>query len=169
MNGSKSAQDIIEFLGLKPLEFEGGYYRETYRSPDLIRSAYLPERYHTDKTLGTAIYYLLTPETRSRLHRLPTDEIYHFYLGDPVTTLLLYPDNRGEVVTLGQDMARDQLVQMVVPAGVWQGSMLVEGGRYALLGITLAPGFDKDDFESAEFSLMAKKYPNHMTLIERLT
>jgi len=168
MSELQKAQDIIELLDLKPLSFEGGYYRETYRSEDIVKVANLPERYKTDKTFGTAIYYLLTPDTCSKLHRLPTDEIFHFYLGDPVTMLLLYPDGRGEEVTLGQDLSKGQRVQLTVPAGVWQGGILCEGGRYALMGATMAPGFDIGDFESADESVLIKKYPDYNDLIKRL-
>src|SRR5687767_7350802 len=109
-----SASELIAMLGLKPLPQEGGYYRETYRSADRLPGG---------KSAGTAIYYLLTPDTCSVLHRLPTDEVYHFYLGDPVELLVLGPVG-GEVVTLGSDIAARQVPQYVVPARRWQGSCL---------------------------------------------
>jgi len=91
-------EKIIDNLNMKPLEIEGGYYVETYRSADRIEAKALPERYSKSKSISTAIYYLLTPNTKSNLHRLPTDEIYHFYLGDPVQMLLLYPDGRNRLI-----------------------------------------------------------------------
>ena len=163
-----NVQEIIELLDLKPLTFEGGYYRETYRSQEIITAANLSERYKTDKSFCSAIYYLLTPDTRSILHRLPTDEIYHFYFGDPVTMLLLSPEGRGEIVTLGQNLSKGQRVQHVVQAEVWQGCLLCEGGRYALMGTTMAPGFDIGDFESAGKSALLKKYQDYNDLIKRL-
>src|SRR5207245_2095434 len=107
-----------------------------------LPAASLPARYGTDRWAGTAIYYLLTPDTFSALHRLPTDEVYHFYLGDPVEMLQLWPDGSGRVGTLGQDVRAGQLLQVIVPRGVWQGSRLRPGGAFALLGTTMAPGFD---------------------------
>src|SRR5947207_10432471 len=117
-----TADELIALLDLRPLPLEGGYYRETYRSADVLPAPALPAHYGTDKSAGTAIYYLLTPDTFSALHRLPTDEVYHFYLGDAVEMLQLWPDGSGSVVTLGQDVRAGQLLQTVVPRGVWQGS-----------------------------------------------
>jgi len=163
------AKRLIELLKLKPLPFEGGYYSETYRSEEIIEAGHLPERYNSDKHISTAIYYLLTPDTVSKLHRLKSDEIFHFYLGDPVTMLLLYPDGRSEIVTLGPDIENGQQVQQVVPRGVWQGAMLYEGGRFALLSTTVAPGFDISDFEPAERGELLKKYSAHGKMIHLLT
>ena len=92
--------EIIERLGLKPLEPEGGFFRETYRSEEVIGREGLPPRYGTARSHCTAIYYLLTPETFSALHRVKSDEIFHFYAGDPVRMLQLDPEGRGETVIL---------------------------------------------------------------------
>lgn len=164
-----TADDVIAALDLKPLPFEGGWYRETHRSADLLAAAALPARYGRDKSASTAIYYLLTPDTCSRLHRLPTDEVFHFYLGDPVRMLLLHPDGRGEQVLLGSDILNGQRVQHCVPAGVWQGSILVDGGRFALMGTTMAPGFDFADFAAGEQAPLTAAYPAHAETIARLT
>jgi predicted cupin superfamily sugar epimerase len=163
-----TAQEIIELLRLQPLPHEGGYYRETYRSDDQLPAATLP-RYGQDKAAGTAIFYLLTPETFSALHRLPTDEVFHFYLGDAVEMLHLYPDGRGQTVTLGPDLFAGQSPQVVVPRGVWQGSRLVPGGSYALLGTTMAPGFDFTDYEAGERDALAAQYPAFADWIRQLT
>ena len=122
--------ELIRMLELEPLPGEGGYFRQTWVAPDRIA--------------GTAIYYLVTddPHGFSAMHRLPTDEVYHFYLGDPVEQLLLHADGTSEVVVLGQDLSAGQRVQHVAPRDVWQGTRLVAGGRWALLGTTMAPGFD---------------------------
>ena len=115
-----TAERVIALLGLVPLPVEGGFFRQTYRSDDTITGNFLPARYTGDKTFGTAIYYLLTsePDSFSALHRLPTDEVYHFYLGDPVEMLLLHPEGRSERVLLGHDVAGAQRVQHVVPRAV---------------------------------------------------
>jgi len=117
----------------------------------------------------TAIYYLLTPETFSAIHRLQSDEIFHFYLGDPVEMLQLGPEGKTEIATLGPDLARGMKLQHVVAGGTWQGSRLLEGGRYALLGTTVVPGFDYQDFELGARSALQDQYPRFSSLIGRLT
>ena len=164
-----SAQELIRLLELRPLELEGGFYRETYRSPDrLPASAFCPGRYSQEKSCGTSIYYLLTPQTHSRLHRLPTDEIFHFYSGDPVEMLQLRPDGRSELVVLGSDVTAGQRPQAVVPMLTWQGSRLMSGGQYALLGVTVSPGFDPGDYQPADAAALAKQYPDRAELIRSL-
>src|SRR5262245_2914999 len=133
---SLTAEQVIALLDLKPLPLEGGFYRETYRSDDLLPALVLP-RHGRAKSAGTAIYYLLTPDTCSALHRLPTDEVFHFYLGDLVHMLQLPPDGPGHMLTLGPDLLAGQSPQVVVPHGVWQGSVLAPGGAFALLGTTM--------------------------------
>jgi uncharacterized protein len=164
-----TASEIISLLQLKAHIEEGGFYRQTYLSGEKIPLAGLPPRYSSERAFGTAIYYLLTPETCSRLHRLPTDEIYHFYLGDPVTLLLLHLDGSSEEITLGQDIACGQQLQAVVPRQTWQGSFLKAGGQVALMGTTMAPAFDYADFEAGERDALIKEYPSRKDLVLRLT
>jgi len=164
-----TAEQIIEMLNLKPLPREGGYFTQTYCSENTLPIGVLSHSYLSDKHLSTAIYYLLTPETQSMLHRLPTDEIYHFYLGDPVRMLQLYPDGRVRTMILGQDLAAGQHPQLTVPREVWQGSFLNEGGKFALMGTTMAPGFDNTDYEGGDRKLLIEKYPGYAELITRLT
>lgn len=155
-------EQIIQLLNLKPLPKEGGLYAETYRSADVLSDAALPARYPgAEKPCSTAIYYLLTanPPTFSALHRLPTDEVYHFYLGDPLEMTLLYPDGSHRVVILGQDLLAGQHVQFVVPAGVWQGSRVAAGGAYSLVGTTMAPGYTQDDYEHGDRAELLAEYP----------
>lgn len=160
---------LKKLLNLVPLPVEGGHFAETYRSPEGVPQAALPSRYSGDRSFGTAIYFLLTPDTCSALHRLQTDEIYHFYLGDPVTMLLLHPNGESEIIILGQDIEVGQQVQVVVPRGSWQGSFLQPGGTFALMGTTMAPGFDRADFEIGDPQALIGDYPNQRHLIERLT
>ena len=116
------------------------------------------------------VYYLLTPECFSTLHRLPGDEVYHFYLGDSVEMLQLGPEPAvgGRIITLGPDVQAGQHVQAVVPGGVWQGSMLRAGGAFALLGTTMAPGFDFADYEAADRTVLMAAYPTFAERIARL-
>lgn len=164
-----TAERIIQLFDMKLLPGEGGYYSETYRSRDRISKDSLPSQYDEDKSLGTAIYYLLTPDTQSYLHRLKSDEVYHFYLGDPVMMLQLRPEGTTKMLFLGQDIRAGQFVQTVVPAGVWQGSFLLEGGSFALMGTTVAPGFDFSDHELGSYEELAGQYPGHEDIIRRLT
>ena len=164
-----TAQEIIELLKLIPLKIEGGYFAQTYRSPENLPPAALPPRYGGRRPFGTAIYYLLTPDTSSAMHRLKSDEIYHFYLGDPVTILILHPGGKSEVTTLGQKIIAGQRVQVLVPGGCWQGSFLQSGGAFALMGTTMAPGFDWADFEMGKRHELVRVWPEHRGLIERLT
>jgi predicted cupin superfamily sugar epimerase len=164
-----TAQQIIDALGLVPHRFEGGYYRETYRSADQLPHAALPTRYSSPRSAGTAIYYLLTPETSSALHRLASDEVFHFYDGGPVRMLQLDPRGGGQVLLLGRDVLGGQRPQLVVPRGVWQGSLLEPGADYALLGATVAPGFDYADYEAAGRGELTDRYPEFAGLIRRLT
>jgi uncharacterized protein len=103
------------------------------------------------------------------MHKLMSDEIYHFYLGDPVEQLLLYPDGRSKRVILGPDILNNQNVQFVVPHGIWQGSHLMAGSKYALLGTTMAPGYEHDEFVLGHRDDLTGKYPQEVDLIQKLT
>lgn len=164
-----TAEQIIEFFGMRPLPQEGGFYVETYRCREKIKKMALPARYNGDRNFGTAILYLLTPKTFSALHRVNSDEIFHFYLGDPVTMLQLHPDGASEIITLGHDVLNGQRLQVVVPRGSRQGSFLNEGGEFALMGTTVAPGFETSDFEPAQRQNLLQQYPSQRDLIIKLT
>ncbi len=165
------ADQLIAALQLEPHPQEGGHFRETYRSQEHIRASALPTRYGSARSLGTCIYYLLTPRTFSAMHRLASDEIFHFYLGDPVQMLQLLPDGQGKIVTVGPDIVNGQSPQVIVPRGVWQGSHLLNGGKagFALLGCTVAPGFDYADYEHGKRAELVTGYPTFADLICQLT
>lgn len=152
-------------LGLAPLPVEGGLFRETWRS-----HRHWPGN---DRPAGTAIFALITGEPNgfSALHRLPTDEVYHYYLGDPLEMLLLHPDGRTERVVLGHDVVAGQHVQYTVPARSWMGSRVLPGpgsDRYALVGTTMAPGFAPADYEGGDADDLAARYPAESELIRQL-
>ncbi|HEX6790090.1 MAG TPA: cupin domain-containing protein [Candidatus Krumholzibacteria bacterium] len=159
-----NADDILRLLRLEPLPREGGFFRETFRSALRVRSAAGDER-----DAATAIYYLLTPGVFSALHRLPGDEVFHFYLGDPVEMLQLHPDGRPDTVVLGTDIGTGMQPQVVVPGGVWQGTRLRPGGRFALMGTTMSPGFDPRDYEPGDRAALLQSHPNARDLIIALT
>lgn len=168
---SLTSIDIIKKLQLSPLADEGGLYRQTYVSDIKLSKDQLPGNYPGDRPIGTQIYYLLTDEidSFSALHRLLGDEVYHFYLGDTLEMLLLYPDGYSKTVLLGSDILSDEVVQFVVPGGVWQGSRLKSGGKFALLGTSMSPGFDGADFELGDRDELEKTYPEQADLIKQLT
>jgi uncharacterized protein len=163
-----TAQQVITLLKLKPLEIEGGFFAETYRSREPVAAGTLPRRYQGKRAFATAIYYLLTSNSFSAIHRLHSDEIFHFYAGDPVEMFLLTPPAAQQLV-LGTDLVKGQRPQIVVPRGVWQGARLVPGGKWALLGTTVAPGFDRRDFELGNRMILLEQYPRHRALISALT
>ena len=164
-----TGKEIIELLNLQPLPKEGGYYRETYKSKENILTESLSDKFSEAKSFCTAIYYLLIPDTFSALHKLTTDEIFHFYLGDPVVMLQLHQNMTSEVIILGQKIDEGQQVQVVVPKGTWQGTYLLEGGNFALMGTTMAPGFDFSDYVKGVRDSLKQQYPDQKELIIKLT
>ena len=164
-----NAAKIRELLRMEALHGEGGYFAETYKSSLTLPRSVLPSSYPGDRIAASAIYYLLTPDTFSAIHRLRGDEIYHFYLGDPVELLELGVGGTGGVTVLGPDIETAQRLQHVVPAGTWQGSRLVAGGEFALLGTIVSPGFDYADYESAAREELVEQFPKFRDEIAALT
>jgi predicted cupin superfamily sugar epimerase len=154
-----TADEVQQLLQLQPLAIEGGFFRETYRSRWNVSAEYLPDGIRGPRSIGTAIYYMVTPETFSALHRLPGSEIFHFYLGDPAIMLQLLPDGSSRTITLGSDLAGGQQPQVVVRGGVWQGCKLASGGKFALMGTTMSPGFDYADYETGVRDELIAQYP----------
>lgn len=163
MTTSMTADEVKALLGLEPHPVEGGFFRRTYTSPGTVALG------RGTRRQGSAIYYLLEPGTFSEMHVLDSDEIFHFYLGDPVEMLQLWPDGHSVRVTLGPDLRKGQQVQLVVPEGVWQGTRLVGDGTVALLGCTVTPGFDFADYRSGSYEELAAKWPAEAELIRALT
>jgi uncharacterized protein len=163
------AKQIQELLNLQPLAVEGGYFAETYRSKLALTQQSLPSGFRGDRALSSAIYYMLTPDTFSAMHRLKGDELYHFYLGDPTEMLILKPDGTGEIALLGQDIVSGMRLQHLVPAGAWQGSRLVPCGKFALMDTTMSPAFDPADFDLGNGDELGIQYPDYLNLIAVLT
>ena len=164
-----TADEIKEMLQLEPLRMEGGFFRETYRSRWMVSPDYLPEGMQGMHSIGTAIYFLITPDSYSRLHRLPGSEIFHFYLGDPAIMLKLKPDGTHETITLGHDLAGGARPQVVVRGHVWMGCHLAPGGKFALMGTTMSPGFAPSDYEHGDRDTLIKQYPAAAELIREYT
>lgn len=168
VDAQAQARYWIEKLGLHPHP-EGGFYRQTYRAPLEIRRSALPPAFNGDRSACTAIYFLLSNADFSAFHRLAADEMWHFYAGDALTVHLIHPDGRHVQLVLGAGAEQGECFQAVVPAGVWFGSCLAKGGTFALVGCTVSPGFDFADFEMARRAALLREYPQHASLITRLT
>ncbi len=166
------AAQIIAQLKMQKIPAEGPWFTVTYQSSDVWPAASLPERYHGAPHLaGSAIYCLETKEDFSALHILQTDEIWHYYGGDPLEILLLYPDGHGETAVIGPDVLHGQHPQFVAPRGVWQGSRPIGAGAdtYTFFGTTLGPGFDYGDFAIGYRDELQKAYPQFAGKIASLT
>src|ERR1700722_7039681 len=165
-----TAEDVKKLLGLQPHPREGGWYVRTYEAAEKVEaSAFGDERYAGARRTGTAIYYLLEPGTFSEMHRLKSDEVFHFYAGDAVEMLQLTADGCGERVVIGNDLARGQRPQVVVGRGVWQASRLVAGGQWALLGCTVSPGFEFEDYEAGGRGGLCRRWPEFAGGVGALT
>jgi predicted cupin superfamily sugar epimerase len=166
---NEEAKYWIEKLELKSHP-EGGFYRETYRSDESIGAEALPARFcGGGRAFSTAIYFLLAEGDFSAFHRLRSDEMWHFYAGGPLTIHVL--DERGKYFrhTLGRDGEKGEIFQCVVTKGNWFGATLESPDSFALVGCTVAPGFDFRDFEMGDRSELVRLYPQHRSLIEKVT
>ncbi len=156
-----TADQLVKILNLKPHP-EGGFFRETYKSPVSIPGIN-PERVYS-----TSIYYLLVSGSVSKLHKLLSDEVIHFYLGDPVTWVLLKENGKTEKTVMGSLVEHGQQLQTVVKAGTWFGGYLNEGGNFALMGMTVAPGFEFEDLTLGEKQELIRLFPKALNDISRL-
>jgi uncharacterized protein len=164
------AQYWIDQLKLEPHP-EGGFFRETYRAPLVIGESALPPTFRGPRCACTSIYFLLAGEDFSALHRLPADEVWHFYAGAGLLVHSIDLTGNHNVNKLGQNPEAGEHFQLVVPAGYWFGSCLEPSNQnqYALVGCTVAPGFDFADFEMGERAGLTAQYPQHRALIDKLT
>jgi hypothetical protein len=163
----EAAQHWIEHLQLEPHP-EGGWYRQTYRAPLLLPHAALPG-HCGDRAASTAIYFLLAGDQFSAFHRLRSDEVWHFYAGSALIVHVITPAGEYQQLLLGSNAAAGEHFQAVVSAGCWFGSALHGSDTFALVGCTVAPGFDFADFEMAKRDELVARYPQHREIIERLT
>lgn len=163
-------EELKQLLGLKPHPQEGGWYARTYESDEMVPATNFDDgRYAGPRRTGTAIYYLLEPDTFSEMHLLQSDEIFHFYAGDAVEMLQLLSGGTIRRVVIGNNFLAGERPQVVVPRGAWQGSRLVPGGKWALLGCTVSPGFEFEDYSEGDRATLAEGWPQAKTLIAALT
>ena len=160
-----TASDIIRQFDLKPHP-EGGYYCETYRSSEMIPSQALPKRFNGDRTHSTAILFLLQKGDISKLHSIQSDEVWHFYAGDPLHLFEITPEGNVIETILGTDYSVGQIPQYVVKAGHYFGGF--SSGTYSFVGCTVAPGFDFSDFAFADRQTLLDLFPNTYSVINRL-
>lgn len=163
-----TVDELVKQFNLQ-LHPEGEFFKETYRDKGTIAKSALPSRFKGDRSFSTAIYFLLPEGTKSRLHRIPSDEVWHFYLGDPLTIVQISPEGKIGKIVLGQDIQAGQKVQHGVPARCWFGAYPNAGSRFSFVGCTVAPGFDFADFEIGKRSELLKQFPNAREEINFLT
>jgi predicted cupin superfamily sugar epimerase len=163
-----TAEEAVARLGLRPHP-EGGFYRETYRASGVIPREALPERFRGPRAVSTAILYLLPEGAKSRLHRIASDELWHFHLGGPLELVELAPNGKTETTVLGSGIERGEILQKAVAAGRWFGARPRPGAGWCLAGCTVAPGFDFAEFEMGKRAELLRSFPDARVEIEALT
>jgi uncharacterized protein len=162
-----TAGQLIKEYDLQPHP-EGGWYKETYRSKELLAANVLPQRFSGDRFFSTAIYFLLEQGNFSAFHRIKSDECWHFYTGHPLWVYVIQPNGLLDIIELGSDISKGQLFQYVVPANCWFASKPAAGSSFCFVGCTVAPGFDFADFELAEKHVLSNLYPQYASVIKEL-
>ena len=159
--------DFVQQFDLQPHP-EGGYFKETYRSPEILDGSALPNRFGSSRSIATAIYFLLEKNNFSAFHRIKSDECWHFYTGDSLLIHVLNVEGEYQLIKLGADILKGEVFQAVVPAGAWFASETNDNGLYSFVGCTVAPGFDFADFELASAEQLTADFPTQEQLIKRL-
>ena len=165
---NEKAKYYIDKLKLIPHP-EGGYFKEVYRSEEMYNAEHLPERYKGNRSFGTSIYFLLEGTQVSTFHKLKSDEIWHFYEGSAVRIYNLNTDNNVKEIILGNNLDQNEILQAVIPKNSWFGAEVTDKSDYALVGCSVAPGFDFSDFELGKRDELLKKFPSQSNLIMKLT
>ena len=163
-----TAQTCIEHLALLPHP-EGGYYRETYRSAQTLTVAHPDTGTQAQRNVSTGIYFLLEAGNFSAFHQIQSDEMWHFYAGQALEVLALDAAGTLTCTRLGPDILNGDVPQHVVLARTWFASRVLQGGAFALVGCSVAPGFDFADFKLAKRQTLSATYPHHRALIAELT
>jgi len=148
---------------------EGGFFKEMYRSAEQVKKEHLPTRFTGPRSFGTGIYFLLEGQDFSAMHRLRSDEMWHFYTGSPLTVSVIAENGEYSEIILGDDPGLGQVFQAVVPAGSWFGSRVSIPSSFSLVGCTVTPGFDYEDFEMADRASLQETFPQHADIIRQLT
>lgn len=162
-----TTETLVNYFEMLPHP-EGGYYKETYRSNELMSQNALPERFVDDRSFSTAIYFLLEEGNFSGFHKIQSDECWHFYAGETLLIYVLHHNGSLEIIKLGNNVLNGEVFQAVVPAGCWFASEPAPNSEFSFVGCTVAPGFDFSDFELAKAEELIKEFPQHETVIARL-
>lgn len=160
-------QQLIQQFNLQPHP-EGGWYKETYKSTELLPRAALPQRFNGDRSFSTAIYFLLEQGNFSAFHKIKSDECWHFYTGEPLDVYIINQQGALNIIELGNDINREHVFQYVVPANCWFASRPAAESNFCFVGCTVAPGFDFEDFELADAVELSNLYPQHREIIQEL-
>ena len=163
----KSKQWISK-LNLQPHP-EGGYYSEVYRSDEIIPNASLNRRYIGSRSISTSIYFLLDGNQFSAFHKIRSDELWHFYDGSAIKLYLISEDGKLEIQNVGINIGQNEFPQITIPKNVWFAAEPIDKESYTLVGCTVAPGFDFNDFELGERKGLIQRFPHHQELITRYT
>ena len=163
----QSAQSFIKQYQLQPHP-EGGWYKETYKSTELLPLAALPQRFNGDRSFSTAIYFLLEQGNFSAFHKIKSDECWHFYTGEPLVVYIISQQGALDIIELGNDINKGHVFQYVVPANCWFASRPAAESNFCFVGCTVAPGFDFEDFDLADAAELSKLYPQHRDIIHEL-
>ena len=147
---------------------EGGWYKETYKSTELLPVKALPQRFNGDRSFSTAIYFLLEQGNFSAFHKIKSDECWHFYTGEPLVVYVINQQGALNIIELGNDINNGHVFQYVVPANCWFASRPAAESNFCFVGCTVAPGFDFEDFELADADELSKLYPQHRDIIHEL-
>ncbi|MFD0933208.1 cupin domain-containing protein [Psychroflexus salinarum] len=163
-----SKEQLIEKLNLEKHP-EGGYFKETYRSEMSIPKYSLPAEFDSYRNVSTCIYFMLTSDEFSAFHKVNQDEAWHFYMGESILLHMISPGGEYSKIKIGSDFSSGETPQFVVPAQHWFAAEVEKENGFALVGCTVAPGFEYEDFELAERKQLQKKFPNHSKIISKLT
>ena len=147
---------------------EGGWFKETYRSHEVVLKENLPNRFEGNRSFCTAIYFLLEGEQFSSFHRIKSDEMWHFYSGGALNVYVIDKEGKLEILKIGSNPEKGQTFQAVVKAGCWFASKPAEPNSFSLVGCTVAPGFDFADFELAKADALFQEFPQHEAVIRKL-
>ncbi|MFK7953598.1 MAG: cupin domain-containing protein [Ekhidna sp.] len=164
----KRAEDLIQKLQLQKHP-EGGYFKEVYRSNEQISKTGLPNRFAGSKSFGTSIYFMLTSDSFSAFHKINQDETWHFYEGSTIELHMINTEGVHSTVLIGSKLEEDNHFQFTVSGNVWFAAKVIESNNYSLVGCTVAPGFDFDDFSLANRNDLISSFPNCAEIIEQFT
>lgn len=164
----RNAQYWIDHLKLSKHP-EGGYFKELYRANEFVSKKSLPDRYTSFRSFSTSIYFLLQSHEFSAFHRLKSDEIWHFYEGASITIVAISPNGTLSKTLMGNNPDKGERFQLLIPKGFWFAAIVNATNSYSLVGCTVSPGFDFDDFEMGKRSDLEKRFPQHKEIINKYT